>query len=220
MQAKRTTPIPKIRVLICDDHPMMIIGIRDFLLLQPNIEIIGTVTTGHEAIRVSKEADPDILLLDIALPDISGIEATRFILKEKPHIRIILLTMHDDDEYAKQFVKSGAKGYVLKKSSPDELIQAIDAVMNDRSFVSPSIASMILTEHRKNLWVNNYELTDREEAVIRLIAKGLTSKEIAQRLCVSTRTVGKHREALMIKLNLHSVAEITQYAITKKLIQI
>lgn len=210
--------LTKIRVLICDDHPMMILGVREFLSLHSHIEVIGTTTSGEEAIHMARELAPDILLIDISLPGISGIEATRGILRDIPDARIILLTMHDDEEHIRQFVRSGAYGYVLKKNTPDELIRAIETVMKGQTFISPSVASMLLKYQRKEEENGHDELSGREEEVLIWIAKGFTSKEIADKLCISVRTVSKHREMLMSKLNLHSVADLTKYAIAKKLI--
>ncbi|MBI1804684.1 MAG: response regulator transcription factor [Ignavibacteriae bacterium] len=197
---------------------MMILGVREFLSLHSHIEVIGTTTSGEEAIHMARELAPDILLIDISLPGISGIEATRGILRDIPDARIILLTMHDDEEHIRQFVRSGAYGYVLKKNTPDELIRAIETVMKGQTFISPSVASMLLKYQRKEEENGHDELSGREEEVLIWIAKGFTSKEIADKLCISVRTVSKHREMLMSKLNLHSVADLTKYAIAKKLI--
>lgn len=213
-------PADKIRVLICDDHPMMIAGIRDCLLACSDIEIVGTASSSEEAISRARELRPDVVLMDIAMPDFSGIEATRKITSELDGTEVIILTMHEDDEYLAQFVDSGAKGYILKRNPPDELVVAIRSAHRGHAFFSPRVCDHFLKERKKVGRENAHktELTPREREVLIFLAKGFTSKEIGLKLCISPRTVGKDRELIMAKLDLHSVAELTQYAIAKKLI--
>jgi len=210
--------ISKIRILVCDDHPMMIRGVCEYLSLQPNFEIIGTVSSGEEAVRVATERKPDVLVIDISLPDITGIEATKRILVKMPDARVVILTMHEDEEHARQFVQSGALGYVLKKNSPDEIVQAVNSVIKGMVFCSPQVQSLILREHRNIQPTDNDGLTTREIDVLKLVATGFTSKEIGDKLNIADSTATMHRKNIMNKLDLHSIAELTAYAIRKGLI--
>ncbi|HEV8539112.1 MAG TPA: response regulator transcription factor [Bacteroidota bacterium] len=209
-----------IRVFIVDDHPMMQIGIKEVLSTHNRIQVVGFASDGEEVISRIRTLNPDIVLMDIRIPGaINGLEATAILQKQLPEVKVIILTMHDDEEYIRQFVKSGARGYVLKKSPPDELIRAIESVYGGQAYFSPAVSYALLKDQRrKNVDDAPQDLTEKEVEVLILIARGLTSKEIADKMCISARTVGKHRETLMQKLNMHSVADLTRYAIAKKLI--
>jgi len=211
-------PLSKIRVLICDDHPTVILGVTEYLSLKKHIEIVGTATRGEEAIRMAKELRPDVLLIDIGLPDISGIEVTHRLLRDMPEARIVILTMYQDEEYAIQFHQSGALGYVLKSNDPEEFVQAIEFAMRGEIYASPSIASIIFKLRRNNEESDKCKLTTTERAVLISIANGLTSKQIAKKLNTAVPTANKHRENIKNKLNLHSIAELTAYAIKHKLL--
>ena len=212
----------RVRVLIADDHPMMCMGIRDVLSTSKNIEVVGEAMSCQDAIAKAKERYPDILLLDISMPDISGIVAANILRQELPDVKVILLSMHDEKEYIEQFLKSGAHAYVLKSSPPGEIIQAIEAVQNGGAFFSPPI-SRVLLEHKQamdNGTVSHDDLTPRELQVLALLVNGQSSKQIAHALHISVRTVAKYRETLMRKLDRHTVAELIQYAISKKIVEI
>lgn len=210
----------KVRVLIADDHPMMLSGVRSVLSTQKRIEIIGEAHDGDQAIAMTKELLPDIILMDISMPGTGGLEASSILREEMPDVKVIILSMHDDREYILRFVKSGACGYVLKKAPPDELLRAIDSVSNGEAFLSPAIANALLKEQQQSSGKTSTGLTKREEQVLLLIAKGCSSKQIADRMYLSVRTVGKYRETIMQKLGIHSIAELTKYAIAMKLVDI
>jgi two-component system, NarL family, nitrate/nitrite response regulator NarL len=213
----------KIKVMLVDDHPMVLEGIKSFLSSRENIEVIGEAMDGEEAISKVKILAPDIILMDISMPSLNGIETTRIIRNIDPSIKIIMLTMHDDEEYVVQFVKSGARGYVLKKTSPTELIQAIEAVNRGEVYFSPSISQIVLRrltgEEEEDDRYEGVELSPKETQVLRMIAEGSTSKKIAEEFRASERTIEKHRESITKKLNLHSVAELTKYALEHGLIK-
>ncbi len=207
----------KIRVLLVDDHPMMLVGIREILAGKERVELAGSAGSAEEALELMRTSSPDIVILDIALPGMSGFAAAKMIRKSFPEIGIIFLTMHSEEEFVQEFMRSAADGYVLKNNPPEELLQAIEAVYRKEFFVSPSLATKVIREHRRYM-PEQEELTERETEVLVLVARGMSSKEIAEKLCVSSRTVGKFREAIMQKLDLHTIADLTTYAIRKKLI--
>jgi DNA-binding NarL/FixJ family response regulator len=209
-----------IRVIITDDHPMMRMGVRSLLATQRTIQIVGEAATAEEAIAIARKVEPDIVIMDISLPEMNGLDGAARLLGDLPGVRVIILSMYEDSEYILRFVRSGASAYVLKNNSPEELLLAIQAVAKGEAYFSPSIAAKILRERQGIAKSDSQDLTDRERAVLIYIAQGLQSKGIAQKLCVSQRTVAKHRENLMAKLGLHSVAELTRYAIAHKLIDI
>lgn len=200
---------------------MMRMGIRSVLSAESNIVVVGEVDRGDEVIATVKSCCPDIVLMDINMPGTSGLEVTRLLRREIPDVRVIVLTMYDDREYVAPFINSGASGYVLKKNPPGELIQAINAVYCGGAFFSPSISQMLLEEHRHALQ-NPFsdELTPRERQVLRLVAKGYSTKQIADMMFLAERTVNKYREAIMQKLDVHSVTELIRTAIAKKLIDV
>lgn len=212
----------KIRVLLVDDHPIVLGGIRQFLATQAHIEIVSEASDGAEAVRKAKAMKPDVVLMDISMPGLNGIEATRILQKEAPGVKILILTMHDDREYINQFIECGAHGYLLKKTSPSELIQAIETVYHGESFFSPAVAAVFLNRMRRNMdsasAAKNTRLSEREEQVIKYIAQGFNTKDIADKLHASPRTISKYRERIMQKTGLHSIAELTQYAITHGII--
>ena len=199
---------------------MMRMGVRNLLAMDPRIEVVGEVSDGLQAITQTAKFVPDIVIMDISLPVVKGLEATMKILQEHPCVRVILLSMYEDKEYVSQFLKSGASAYVLKHNPPSELLSAIDAASRGEAYFSPSIAQIVLQEYTRATTKLPNDLTIREQEALILLAQGLSSKQIAGKMYVSIRTVAKYRESIMQKLNLHSVAELTQYAIAKKLIEI
>lgn len=215
--------MPKIKVLIADDHAIVREGIRMILALYDDIEVVGEAADGLEAIdKVSKLA-PDVVLMDMAMPGLGGLEATLEILKISPQSKILVLTQYDDSEYIYRFLKAGAAGYVLKKSAGSDLVSAIRAVSQGKAFVDPSIAERVIKGFLKQPEVTEEEiqydgLSDREKQVLKLIAEGYTSREIADVLCLSIKTVMTHRTNLMEKLGFHNRAELIKYAIRKGLV--
>lgn len=212
----------RVRILLVDDHPIILSGLRNSLSSHPQFKIVGEASNGTEAIHKARETNPDVVLMDISLPGLNGIEATRALQKEIPRAKVLALTMHDNREYILEIIRAGAKGYVLKDTTPSELIRAIVAVYNGESFFSPRISRIVVDElkaspQRKKL-VPISGLTPREEEVLRLIAEGRKNKEIAERLSISVRTVETHREHIMEKLHIHSAVGLTKYAVTNRIV--
>jgi two-component system nitrate/nitrite response regulator NarL len=203
-------------VLLVDDHPVVRKGIGSCLARNPNLEIVGEAGDGWEAVRKARELNPDIILMDIDMPQMSGLAVTELLRKERPQIKVLILSMHGNSEYVLRIIQSGARGYVLKETSPDELMKAIDIVTSGESFFSPDVARTALNQFvRRGETDENAHLTAREKEVLIQIAEGLSNKEIASQLGVGTRTVETHRERIMRKLNIHSVAGLTKFAIIK-----
>ncbi len=214
----------KIRLLLVDDHPLVREGLRSCLVQEKNLEIVGEAADGEEAIRQAKTCSPDIVLLDINMPGMNGLEAARFLNKVAPKSRILILTMHDNKEYVKRMVASGVQGYVLKDSSPAELIAAIAAVHRGETYFSKRVSQTVLNDYVKTVRTKTkkggVELSQRESEVLVLITEGLSNKEIASRLFVSVRTVETHRERIIRKLDIHTVAGLTRYALTKGIVKL
>ncbi|MDR5694613.1 MAG: response regulator transcription factor [Armatimonadota bacterium] len=209
-----------IRILIVDDHALFREGIRMILEAQPDIEVVGEAEDGEQALALVEEVRPDVVIMDIAMPGIGGLEATRRIKAAHPEVRILALTMHDHKEYVLPMLGFGASGYVVKRAAASELVQAIRSVYKDESYLYPSVAKALLEEYRRRVPAGEEDgLTEREQEVLRLIAEGLTNQEIAQRLYLSVRTVETHRKNIMEKLGLHTSADLVRYAIRKGLIK-
>ena len=217
--------MPKIRLLIVDDHEIVRAGLRMLLQAQPDMEIVGEADTGRAAIAKAKELAPDIVLMDISLPDIDGFEATRQIKRALPDTSILALTMHESDEYFFKMLDAGASGYVPKKAAPTDLVSAIRIVHDGSVFLYPSVAKALVRDYMGRVAEGSEHdaldgLTDREQEVLKLIADGLTNQEIADKLTISVKTVERHRANIMAKLNLHSRTELVKYAIRKGLIDV
>jgi two-component system response regulator NreC len=212
----------KIRVLLAEDHTIVRKGLRSILDGEADLEVIGEAEDGREAVRKVEQLLPDVVLMDITMPALNGLEATRQIKKRFPEVKVLILTMHSTEEYIFQILRAGASGYVLKQAAVTELVSAIHAVYGGDSFLSPSISKKVIEEYvRKAEAVaeNSYDrLTDREREVLQLIAEGHSSPEIAKLLHISVKTARAHRAHLMDKLDMHSTAELTQYAIHKGVI--
>jgi two-component system response regulator NreC len=208
----------KIRLLLVDDHPLVREGIRSCLLPHQQLEIVGEAADGREALVKTKELQPDIVLMDINLPRTSGLEATRLLRQEAPQTKVLILTVHNNKEYVLQIVQAGARGYVLKDTSPLELVEAIEQVNRGEAFFSPEVARFVLDDYvtssgpRKS---GEEELSDREREVVASIAEGYGNKAIASKLGLSVRTVETHRARIMRKLNIHSTAGLTKFAISQ-----
>ena len=208
-----------IRILIADDHRIMRSGIRSLLDKEPDMEVVGEAENGRVTVRLARKLSPDVVLMDIAMPDLNGIDACRQILSEDPNVKVVALSMHSNEQFVSEMLNTGASGYLLKDCNFEELSLAIRSVVADQSYLSPGVASVVLEAYRRE--VSRTErpecnlLTSREREVLQLVAEGRTSKNIAALLHVSMKTVDAHRHQIMHKLNIHSVAGLTKYAIVK-----
>lgn len=207
----------QIKVLLADDHPVVRKGIASCLARQSHLKIVGEAADGRDAVRKTSELKPDVILMDIDMPHMNGLMATEILRKEQPGIKVLILSMYSNPDYVLRIVQSGAGGYVLKEAAPEELVRAIEIVHRGEAFFSPEIARVALNQfvQGNGAGKNTNQLTNREREVLILIAEGLSNKEVACRLNVGTRTVETHRERIMRKLDIHSVAGLTKYAITK-----
>jgi len=211
----------KIRVLVVDDHALLRDGIRALLALYEDIEVVGEAAEGREAIDMVRQLLPDVVLMDIAMPLMDGLEATRRIHKENPRTKVLILTQHDNREYILSSVRAGAAGCVLKRAVASELVSAIRVVHQGDSYLYPSVARMLIGDYLQHVEQEPYErLTNREREVLKLVAEGHTSQKIADLLCVSMKTVLGHRTNIMEKLDIHNRTELVKYAIRKGLITV
>jgi len=211
------------RLLIVDDHAVVRSGLRMLLENERDIEIIGEAGNAEEAIQAATKLKPNIILMDIGLPDLSGIDATREIKKRLPDVAIVALTIHEDEEYFFKMLEAGASGYVPKRAAPEELITAIRAAATGQVYLYPSLAKLLVRDFLNGgLPVDQQaasDLTKREQEILAFLAEGASNDEIAKTLVISPKTVARHRENIMRKLNLHSRAELVRYAIRKGIIK-
>ena len=208
----------KIKILVVDDHAIMREGIRALLGLYDDIEVVGEAAEGNEAIEKARELAPDVIIMDIAMPGMDGLEATRLIRKKTPTAKVLVLTQYDNKEYILSVIKAGAAGYVPKRALSSELVSAARAVHKGDSFLYPSAASALIEDYLGHIEEEPYDrLTQREREILKLIADGHTSREIAGMLFISLKTVQGHRMKIMEKLNLHNRTELIKYAVRKGL---
>jgi len=210
--------VKKIRVLLADDHAVVRRGFRMILDSQADLEVVGEVANGREAVAVATELQPDVIVMDVTMPELNGIEATRRIAEVAPRARVLALSMHKDAVYVREILRAGAKGYLLKDSEEGDLIAAVRSVARGEGFLSPGISEAVLTDYRKHVTNALDLLTSREREVLQHIAEGKTNKEIATSLNLSVYTVEAHRGRLMEKLNLHSSGELVRFAVRNGLI--
>lgn len=214
----------RIRVLLADDHMIVREGVRALLEAEEDFEVVGEAQTGRQAVQLTKKLRPDVVVMDIAMPLLNGMEATRQIVKDVPSARVLILSAHGDDEYIRQVVLSGAAGYLVKQTSANVLGRAIREVQKGNTFFSPSIAarlhSLSLDSSEGRVMIQKaHGLTSREAEVVQLIAEGKANKQVAAELGISIKTVEKHRQRVMNKLDLHDTAGLTRYAIAAGIIE-
>jgi two-component system, NarL family, response regulator NreC len=209
----------KIKIVLADDHKIIRDGLCSLIEKHPNMEVIAEVENGKEAVEASEKLHPDVVIIDISMPDMNGIEATRKIIAENPNIKVIGLSMHTDSSYVKGMLNAGASGYLLKDCAFGELVQAINSVTRNKSYLSPEIASIVIDEFKVHgISQDNSDksdLTAREREILQLIAEGNSSKEIASYFNLSVKTVATHRQNIMDKTHCHDVVTLTKYAIRK-----
>ena len=212
-----------LRILLADDHTLVRQGLRKVLEERPEWEVVAEAGDGREAVRLAEQHKPDVAIIDIAMPLLNGIEATRQIVRKLPMTRVLVLTMHADEAYVGQMQQAGASGYVLKDSADQDLVEAVSEVSKGRSFFSPAVARMMLDDYVRrgeHRLTDRYEsLSEREREVFQLIAERKTNKEVAALLSVSLSTVETHRANIMEKLDLHSAADIVLYAVRRGVIR-
>lgn len=208
-------------ILIADDHGVVREGLRRMISEQPDMEVVGEAENGQMAVKLAKELIPDVILMDISMPDINGIEATRLILKENPAIKIIVLSMHSEKRFVIEMLQAGALGYVLKSYLFDEVLRAIDVVRSNGYYLSPQITGVVVEDYTDKEVLPGKSLvsglTARERKIIQLVAEGLTTKQIALRLKISPKTADANRRHAMKKLSIDNVAKLTKYAIREGL---
>ena len=212
------------RILLADDHGIVRQGLRAVLARDTSVEVVGESADGREAVRLAEALQPDVVIIDISMPQLNGIEAAKQILRASPHVQVIILSMHSDETYLIRALNAGVKGYLLKESAEVDLVRAVHAVTQGKPFFSPAVTSAMLEDYmrfveQRNLQDSYELLTDREKEVLQLVAEGQSNKEAATVLNVSTSTIETHRNNLMQKLGLHNTAEIVLYAVRKKIIQ-
>jgi len=208
-----------VRILLADDHKITREGLRSLIENQPDMQVIAEAEEGRTAVRLAQQLSPDLVIMDVSMPDLNGIEATLQISHRAPKVKVIALSMHSDSLFVTEMLKSGAKGYLLKDCAFQELASAIDAVMTGKTYLSPSISGVVVDDYLHRLSKAGFSqpdiLTAREREVVQLLAEGKSTKQIALKLHISAKTVETHRRQIMDKLDIHSVAELTKYAIRK-----
>jgi two-component system response regulator NreC len=216
--------LDKIRVLLADDHTILRAGLKMMLNAQPDIETVGEASDGRQAISEAERLSPDVVIMDITMPECNGIDATRHIKRLLPDVRILVLTMHENEGYLFQTLRAGAAGYMLKEAADTDLISAIRVVASGRFYLSPSAQSMLVSDYLQRVHTgeerDSYSaLTEREREILKLVAEGYTNNQIGERLFISPKTVDTHRTHVMDKLNLHSRAELVRYAMRRGLLE-
>ncbi len=213
----------KVRILIADDHGIVRKGLRLQLEQHEEFQVVGEASDGREAVRLAEELSPDVIIMDIAMPNLNGIQATTQLVKKNPNLGVIILSMHSDESYLTRTLSAGAKGYLLKDSADQDLYRAVQSVSEGKPFFSPTIAKTLLEDYMRQLQQRGLQdsydlLTDREKEILQLLAEGKSNKEVASQLNLSPSTVETHRTRIMQKLDLHSSADIVLYAVRKKII--
>ena len=208
----------RIRILLADDHAVVRQGFKLILSAQPDMEIVGEAGNGREATQLAEELRPDVVVMDVAMPELNGIEATRRLSVSAPHTRVVALSMHKDSVYVREILRAGARGYLLKDSPAGDLVSAVRLVASGESYLSPAVSNAVLDDYRKHVTNPIDLLSSREREVLQMLAEGKTNKEIAVVLNLSVYTVDAHRGRIMEKLNLHSINELVRFAVRNGLV--
>jgi two-component system response regulator NreC len=210
-----------IRILLADDHRIVRQGLRILLEAEPDMEVIGEADNGRKVLKQAQELIPDVIIMDLSMPELNGIEATRQILSGAPEVKVVALSMHSDSLFVLNMIKAGASGYLLKDCALEELVKAIRTVVSHKTYLSPGVSDIVIRDFVTGWQTTNSSafsvLSAREREVLQLMAEGKTTNQIADGLCVSVKTVEAHRKQVMTKLGIHSVAELTKYAIRQGL---
>ena len=209
----------KIRVLLVDDHPLVLEGVRSSLLKHDHFEIVGEASNGAEAVRRARQSSPDVIVMDITMPGMSGLEATKCLRATCPQSRVLIMTVHDKKEFVREMIQSGARGYVRKSTSPAEFVSAIESVHRGELFFKPDLAQEFFKDYVLNGGKvesrSTRQLSKREQQILDSVVEGLANKEIAARFSLSVRTVEKHRQRMMRKLGIHKATELVKFALTR-----
>jgi DNA-binding NarL/FixJ family response regulator len=208
-----------LKLLVADDHEIVRKGVRCLLEAQPGWQVMAEASNGREAVEQAKRLKPDVAILDIGMPSLNGLEAARQMLKNDPHIKIVMLTMHDSDNLIREVLRVGARGYVSKTDAVRDLVTAINAVRSGDTFFTAKVAEVVLEGYLDKSEATDSRLTPRQREIIQLLAEGKSSKEIAVALGLSTKTAETHRANIMKRLNCHSASEIVRYAVRNNIIE-
>jgi DNA-binding NarL/FixJ family response regulator len=217
--------VDQITVLLAEDHTIVREGLVSMLEDEPDVRVVGQAGDGQMAVTLAEQLQPNVVVMDITMPVLNGLEATRQIKRYFPQTQVVILTVHTTEEYIYQILQAGASGYVVKQAALDELVMAIRAAHSGQIFLSPTVSSFVVQEYIEHASANQLEteydlLTEREREVLQLVAEGYSTREIAERLVISVKTVESHRANLMNKLNIHNIAGLTKYAIGKGLVSL
>ena len=212
-----------IRILITDDHQLFREGIVNLLSAAPEIEIVAQAENGLEAIEKAKKLKPDIVIMDLGMPGMNGVEATQILQKELPQIKVLALSMHSDKQYIKEVLEAGAYGYLFKNCTYDQLIEAVNTVSHGKKYLSDKITEVLIQDYlgrEDDVHNNNADLSERESEILKLLAEGKSTREISDMLCISVKTVGTHKQNILEKLNLKTNADLIKYAIRKGIVSL
>ena len=216
--------MPKVKILVVDDHAIVREGVRMILAKESDLEVVGEAGDGQQALELTERVRPDVVIMDISMPGMGGIEATQTVRARHPEVQVLALTMHEDESYVFQLLRAGAAGYVLKRAAAQDLVQAVRASAKGEAFLYPSVARKVVEDYLRRVETGEerarYDgLTTREKEILTLIAQGLSNQQIAEKLFISIKTVQTHRAHILEKLGLHDRTELVRYAIRKGLIE-
>lgn len=213
-----------IKILLADDHKIIRDGLRSLIEKEKDMAVVAEAENGRDAIKLTRQVAPDIVVMDINMPDLNGVDATKLILEESPQVRIIALSIHSTRRFVTRMLRAGAAGYLVKHCAYEELAEAIRMVADNKSYLSSQILDIVINDYTAHLPLDEKSaastLSTREREVLQLVAEGIRSEDIADRLCISVKTVSSHRRAIMQKLDLHSVADLTRFAINEGLVSL